>query len=77
MIVAIVFLVIIAFVIIVVSLLMSPDSNGFSGALVGSSDLELFKNSKERGYKKILKYTMLVGGIVIILLAIILRILIK
>ncbi|KUH47613.1 preprotein translocase subunit SecG [Mycoplasmopsis meleagridis] len=77
MIVAIVFLVIIAFVIIVVSLLMSPDSNGFSGALVGSSDLELFKNSKERGYKKILKYTMLIGGIVIILLAIILRILIK
>nr|WP_318029564.1 hypothetical protein [Mycoplasmopsis bovis] len=41
-------LVIISAGILVISMLMSPDSNGFSGALVGSGDLELFKTSKER-----------------------------
>ncbi|WP_029512913.1 preprotein translocase subunit SecG [Mycoplasmopsis iners] len=72
-----VIMIIIAFVIIIVSLRMSPDSNAFSGALVGSSDLELFKNSKERGIKKVLKYSMLLGGIFLLALAVVIRILMK
>ncbi|UUD35361.1 preprotein translocase subunit SecG [Mycoplasmopsis caviae] len=60
--------------IIVISLLMSPDSNGFSGALVGSGDLELFKYSKERGLKKVLKYSMLFGGLILMIFAIVLRV---
>ncbi|QSF13439.1 preprotein translocase subunit SecG [Mycoplasma sp. Mirounga ES2805-ORL] len=72
-----VILVIISFIIIVVSLMMSPDSNGFSGALVGSGDLELFKYSKERGMKKFLKYSMLSLGIILIVLTIVLRIFIN
>lgn len=45
-------LVILSILIIIISFIMSPDSNGFSGALVGSGDLDLFKVSKERGVKK-------------------------
>ncbi|TQC54659.1 preprotein translocase subunit SecG [Mycoplasmopsis cynos] len=44
-----VILVIISFFIIIVSFLMSPDSNGFSGALVGSGDLDLFNAFKNIG----------------------------
>jgi preprotein translocase subunit SecG len=40
---------------IFIGFLMAPDSNSFSGALVGSSDLELFNVSKEKGYKLFLK----------------------
>jgi|GEM_PF-2000064 hypothetical protein len=50
-----VILVIISFAIIGISFIMAPDSNSFSGALVGSNDLDLFKVSKERGIKKVLK----------------------
>ncbi|UUM19623.1 MULTISPECIES: preprotein translocase subunit SecG [unclassified Mycoplasma] len=67
-------LIIISFFIIVISLLMSPDSNGFSGALVGSGDLELFKVSKERGVKKILKYSMMILGALVLIGSIVLRI---
>ena len=42
-------LMIVSFLIIFISLLLAPDSNSFSGALVGSGDLDLFKVSKERG----------------------------
>jgi Preprotein translocase SecG subunit. len=48
-------LMIVSFLIIFISLLLAPDSNSFSGALVGSGDLDLFKVSKERGIKKLLK----------------------
>ncbi|ADE19903.1 preprotein translocase subunit SecG [Mycoplasma crocodyli] len=61
-------------IIIIVSFIMSPDSNGFSGALVGSGDLDLFKTSKERGVKKILKYTMFSLGLVLLIAALVLRI---
>ncbi|VEU70146.1 preprotein translocase subunit SecG [Mycoplasmopsis glycophila] len=67
-------LIIIGFLSIIISLFMSPDSNGFSGALVGSSDLELFKQTKERGFKKFLKYSMMTLGLALMFLAIILRI---
>ncbi|WP_406614502.1 preprotein translocase subunit SecG [Mycoplasma corogypsi] len=72
-----VFLIIAGFLTIIVSFLMSPDSNGFSGALVGSSDLELFKQSKERGFKKILKYSMYTFGFMLIIGSLLLRILVK
>ncbi|OYD27169.1 preprotein translocase subunit SecG [Mycoplasma testudineum] len=73
MVAVLVIMVIISFILIVISMIMSPDANGFSGALVGSGDLELFKFSKERGVKKAIKYTMFVLGIIFIILAIVFR----
>ncbi|QQH21885.1 preprotein translocase subunit SecG [Mycoplasmopsis bovis] len=64
-------LVIISAGILVISMLMSPDSNGFSGALVGSGDLELFKTSKERGFKKVLKWSMVFLGLILLILSIV------
>ncbi len=67
-------LLVLSFIIITISILMSGDSQGFSGALVGSSDLDLFKVSKERGGKKILKRVMFALGIGLMIGAIIVRI---
>ncbi len=67
-------LLILSIVIVTLSLLMSGDSQGFSGALVGSSDLDLFKVSKERGGKKILKRVMFILGILLMIGAIIVRV---
>ncbi|AKF41131.1 preprotein translocase, SecG subunit [Mycoplasmopsis canis UFG4] len=67
-------LIIISFFIIIISFLMSPDSNGFSGALVGSGDLDLFKVSKERGVKKVLKYSMMIFGFILLGGSLILRV---
>ena len=64
----------ISLIIIVISLIMSPDSNSFSGALVGSSDLDLFKVSKERGTKKFIKWAMFVFGISIMIGSVLARI---
>ncbi|MCU4117215.1 preprotein translocase subunit SecG [Mycoplasma zalophi] len=69
-----VILIIISILIIIVSFLMSPDSNAFSGALVGSGDLDLFKVSKEQGFKKFLKYFMLTLGSLLLILSIVLRV---
>ncbi|EFF41253.1 preprotein translocase subunit SecG [Mycoplasmopsis alligatoris] len=74
MIALVIFMIILSVIIIIVSFIMSPDSNAFSGALVGSGDLDLFKTSKERGVKKILKYTMFTLGIVLLIAALVLRI---
>lgn len=63
--------------IIIIGFLMAPDSNSFSGALVGSSDLELFSQSKERGYKKFLKISMIILGIALFITAILIRIFVK
>nr|WP_277870144.1 preprotein translocase subunit SecG [Metamycoplasma alkalescens] len=60
-----------------ISFMMAPDSNSFSGALVGSSDLDLFKISKERGIKKVLKWSMILLGILIFIFAIILRVVLQ
>lgn len=65
---------IMSIVIILVGFLMAPDSNSFSGALVGSSDLELFSNTKERGYKKILKWLMIIFGLLMFISTILIRI---
>ncbi|QQH21497.2 preprotein translocase subunit SecG [Mycoplasmopsis bovis] len=70
-------LVIISAGILVISMLMSPDSNGFSGALVGSGDLELFKTSKERGFKKVLKWSMVFLGLILLILSIVCWALVK
>lgn len=67
-------LLIISVIIIIISFIMSPDSNAFSGALVGSGDLELFKTSKERGFKKILKYSMFAFGILLLFASVLIRI---
>jgi len=64
---------VVAIVVIAISLVMSPDSNSFSGALVGSNDLDLFKVNKERGSKKVLKWTMFILGIVLMITALIIR----
>lgn len=68
---------ILSFAIIMIGFLMAPDSNSFSGALVGSSDLELFAQSKERGYKKALKWFMIILGCIIFVTTLLIRIYIK
>ncbi|WP_203282110.1 preprotein translocase subunit SecG [Metamycoplasma hominis] len=72
-----VILVIISFSIIGISFIMAPDSNSFSGALVGSNDLDLFKVSKERGIKKVLKWSMITLGILLFIFLIALRVVIQ
>lgn len=51
----VVVMVLVSVIIILTSLAMAPDSNAFSGALIGSNDLDLFRTSKELGFKKFLK----------------------
>ncbi len=67
-------LLVISIFLIFIGFLMSPYSNAFSGALVGSSDLELFNHSKEKGYKKFLKWSMIVSGFLLIAVVVIIRI---
>ena len=73
----IIILILISFALIFVSFLLAPDSNSFSGALVGSNDLDLFKVSKERGVKKVLKWSMYSLGTLLFILAIVLRIVLQ
>lgn len=72
-----VILILISFALIFVSFLLAPDSNSFSGALVGSNDLDLFKISKERGVKKVLKWSMYSLGTLLFILAIVLRVVLQ
>lgn len=64
---------VVAILIIIVSLIMAPDSNSFSGALVGSSDLELFKDKKERGSKIFIKWLMFSLGAMLMIGTLIVR----
>ncbi len=73
----IIILILISFALIFVSFLLAPDSNSFSGALVGSNDLDLFKVSKERGIKKVLKWSMYSLGALLFILAIVLRVVLQ
>ncbi len=73
----IIILILISFALIFVSFLLAPDSNSFSGALVGSNDLDLFKVSKERGIKKVLKWSMYSLGTLLFILAIVLRVVLQ
>ena len=63
----------VAILTIITSLIMSPDANTFSGALVGSADLELFKDKKERGYKVAIQWIMFSLGISLMIGTIIVR----
>lgn len=72
-----VILFIISFLMIIIGFLMAPDSNSFSGALIGSSDLKLFSQTKEKGWKKFLKWSMITLGIMIFIVTIIIRIFVK
>lgn len=68
---------IISFLMIIIGFLMAPDTNSFSGALVGSSDLKLFSQTKEKGWKKFLKWSMIVLGSMIFTITIIIRIYVR
>lgn len=68
-------LLILSILMIIIGFLMAPDINTFSGAIVGSSDLKLFSQSKEQGWKKFLKWSMIVLGVLIFLTTLIIRIL--
>ncbi|AZZ65509.1 preprotein translocase subunit SecG [Metamycoplasma phocicerebrale] len=70
-------LIIVSFFIVGISFMMAPDSNSFSGALVGSNDLDLFKVSKERGIKKVLKWSMISLGVLLFIFAIVIRVLVQ
>ena len=70
-------LIIISISIIIVSLLTSADSKAFSGALVGSSDLDLFSESKARGTKKWLARLLFTLGILLMVSAIFLKFYVK
>ncbi|KDE42738.1 preprotein translocase subunit SecG [Metamycoplasma hyosynoviae] len=70
-------LLIFSLAIIFISLLLAPDSNSFSGALVGSGDLDLFKVSKERGVKKVLKWSMYSLGTLLLIFTIVLRVIMQ
>ena len=63
----------ISLLIIIISFLMSPQSNSFTGALVGSADLELFNVNKDRGIRVFLKRAMYTLGILLMIISVILR----
>ncbi len=67
-------LLILSILMIIIGFLMAPDSNSFSGAIVGSSDLKLFSQSKEQGWKKFLKWSMIILGILMFITTIVIRI---
>ncbi|MCN0157773.1 preprotein translocase subunit SecG [Mesomycoplasma ovipneumoniae] len=73
--VLVIFIAIFGFLIVLVSLIMSPHSNSFSGALIGSSDLDLFQVSKERGIKKFTKWAMFILGFIFLVLSLVIRLL--
>ncbi|AGN25110.1 preprotein translocase subunit SecG [Erysipelothrix rhusiopathiae] len=59
-----VLLLIISAVIIVLSLLQSGKSEGFTGAFSGGKGLDLFSNTKERGAEKVISNLTMGAGIV-------------
>ncbi|QIK56759.1 preprotein translocase subunit SecG [Erysipelothrix sp. HDW6A] len=61
-----VLLLIVSAVLIILSLLQSGKTEGFSGAFSGSKGLDLFSNTKERGFEKTLSNATLVTGILYI-----------
>lgn len=66
-------LLIVAVVLIVLSLLQSGKSDGLS-AFMGSGDLGLFQNVKERGPEKVISTATMVVGIIFFILAIVIRV---
>ena len=70
----IIILIIISAILIVLSILMAPDSMSASGALVGSSDIDLFTEKKTRGAKKWITRLMFIFGIALMIAAILLKV---
>ena len=56
---------------IILSLLQSGKSEGFTGAFSGSSSLDLFSNTKERGAERVISNITMVVGILFITLVIV------
>lgn len=64
-------LLIVSAMMILLSLLQSGKSEGFTGAFSGSSGLDLFSNTKERGAEKILSNMTMVTGVLFFVLVIV------
>lgn len=67
-------LMIVAVLLILLSLLQGGKTEGASGALTGSSGINLFANSKERGSEKVLSNLTMVIGILFFVLVLVRRI---
>lgn len=66
-------LLIVSGILIVLSLLQGGKSEGFTGAFTGSSGLNLFANTKERGAEKVISnLTMVVGILYFVLVVLVL-----
>lgn len=57
-------------VLIILSLLQSGKTEGFTGAFSGSKGSDLFSNAKERGAEKFLSNATMVTGLVFMILVI-------
>lgn len=57
-------------ILIVLSLLQGGKSEGFTGAFSGSSSLDLFSNTKERGVEKVMSNVTMVTGFLFFILVI-------
>lgn len=66
-------LLIVSVLLILISLLQGGKSEGLS-AFTGSSNLDLFKDVKERGPEKIVSYITLALGVIFFVLVIIIKI---
>ena len=66
-----VLLLIVSAMLILLSLLQSGKSEGFTGACSGSSGLDLFSNTKERGAEKVISNLTMVMGILFFVLTIV------
>ena len=64
-------LLIVSAMMILLSLLQSGKSEGFTGAFSGSSGLDLFSNAKERGAEKVLSNLTMITGVLFFILVII------
>ena len=64
---------IVAVLLIIISLLQGGKSEGLS-AFTGTGDLGLFQNIKERGPEKVISYITMGLGILLFILAIIIRV---
>ena len=66
-----VLLLIVSAMLILLSLLQSGKSEGFTGAFSGSSNLDLFSNTKERGAERVISNLTMVVGFLFIALVIV------
>lgn len=65
-----VLLLIVSAILIVLSLLQSGKAQGFTGAFTGSSGLDLFSKTKERGAERVMSNLTMVAGILFFVLVI-------